>query len=271
MEHSYYGDQEDNSPELRITMAVNDDEEEPIEQLRSVRSPADIARLGSVHGENYEYESLDPAIFENQKSLFLSLFPNRFASRIKRGKEGGWNETSTYHYLTNEEILEAISGSTGLLRACMADASTRFIAITLEDGSFYKTPDGMSKLRDCLRCVGINQLKLYKYDDSDEWQLVTFFKKSVESQKLVDMLSSWLRRNGIVPGTAGVQLFPNGEPFCLPLQSGFCWINDDGQVIVARDEISIEAALALFVSDINRITVNGQELMARLAQILSKD
>jgi hypothetical protein len=107
------------------------------------------------------------------------------------------------------------------------------------------------------------------YEETEEWQLFAFFKQPVDSQKVGTLLSAWLRRNGIVPGTAGVSLFPGDEPFCLPLQPGFSWINDSGHVIVARNEISMEAALALFVSDIERNGTEGDQLLGRLEQILT--
>lgn len=268
-QHSYYGEQEEINQELRITLTASD-EEDVVEDLRNVKSPADIVRLGAAHGgENIVYESLDAGKFQAQQADFFSLFSNRFASRMKRGKEGAWIETSQFHFLSNQEIIEAISGSTGFLRACMADAKTRFVAITLEAGSFYRSPEGMEKIRDCFRCIGINQLKLYKYEESEEWTMYAFFKDAVSSPEISVLLSSWLRRNGIVPGTAGVNMFPGPDPFCLPLQTGFCWINDDGQVIVARNQISVEAALALFISDVDRTAIDAVELMERLPQILS--
>lgn len=244
-------------------------EHDALEQLKSVKFPSDVAKLGGEGVRQDEYESLDPVSTSNNQKTFLSLFPNRFASCIKRGKEGGWRQTSQFHHLADEEILEAISGKATFQRACMADKQTRFVTIMLDKDSYYLTVEGLGKIRDCLRCLGVNQLKLYSLEELEQWQLYAFFEETVDSERVSTLLSAWLRRNGIVPGTAGVSLFPGPEPFCMPLQPGFSWINDNGQVIVSRNEVSPEAALALFMSDMERTQTDGEELLARLEQILS--
>ncbi len=270
MEYSYYGREESNA-DLRISMAADDcDEIEPLEQLRRVRSPEDVVRLGRAHGEDVAYESIGQADLQKLKREFFALFPNRFGSLIKRANNGEWKQTSQYHYLEDAEILEAIEGKATFSRAVMSDATTRIFAVLIEQGSYYRSSDGgFDKLRDCLHCIGINQLKIYKRLDGDEWQICAFFKKPTDCQKLFSLTSAWLRRNGIVPGTGGIRLYPGSDPFSIPLQPGFAWLNDDGQVIVCRDQISLEAALSLFISDVERNGVNGDEIIERLRQIIA--
>jgi len=263
----YYGEQEETIAKIGVSIEV---EADGLDQIQSVIFPSDVAKLGGAENAEVEYESLNSVSNQNHQQSFLSLFPNRFASCIKRGKEGGWRETSQFHHLSDEEIIEAISGKSPFLRAVKHDKTTRFIAITLEKDSFYRTSEGLGKIRDCLRCLGVNQLKLYMFDENEQWQLFAYFKTPIESEKVSALLSAWLRRNGIVPGTAGVSLFPGTEPFCIPLQPGFAWINDNGHVIVQRNEVSPEAALALFVSDVERTETEGDELIERLEQILTK-
>src|SRR5579885_1524440 len=84
LEYSYYGREESNA-DLRISMAADDcDEIEPLEQLRRVRSPEDVVRLGRAHGEDVAYESIGQADLQKLKREFFALFPNRFGSLIKR-------------------------------------------------------------------------------------------------------------------------------------------------------------------------------------------
>ena len=267
MQEFYHDNQETGHAETSLSP---DSAEYALERLRGIKSPSDIARLSGNDVQIYpKPEPVDPVTTESNQAMFLSLFPNRFASCIKRGKDGGWRMTSQFHHLSDEEIVEAISGQATFLRACMADVETRFVTILLEESSFYRSAEGLEKIRDCLRCLGINQFKLYTFEESEEWQLFAFFKRPVNSEKIAGQLSSWLRRNGIVPGTAGVRIFPGADPFCLPLQPGFTWINDNGQVIVCRNEVSSEAALALFIADLERSDTDGEEVLARLDQILS--
>ena len=268
MQDYYYGDQENFSVQAEIAYEFVE-QDDALDMLKSVKFPSDVAQLGGEGPAQEEYESLDPMSTLKNKKTFLSLFPNRFASSIKRGKEGDWRQTSQFHHLSDEEILESIGGQSTVTRACMADKNTRFVAIQLDKDSYYRTPEGLNKIRDCFRCVGVNQMKLYMLQESDQWQLFAFFNKEIGSNNIGSLISAWLRRNGIVPGTAGVSVYPSEEPFCFPLQSGFCWINDSGHVIVARNEVSPEAALGLFISDIERTETDGDELVERLEQILS--
>ncbi len=275
MQDYFYGDTEHYGVPSDLSLELEDN---ALGKLMSVKFPSDVAELvgeTSAHelvGEipaQVEYESLDPMTTLKNKKIFLSLFPNRFASLIKRGKAGDWRETSQFHHLSDEEILESISGQATFMRACMADKNTRFVTILLDKDSYYRTTEGLNKIRDCFRCLGVNQMKLYMLQDSEQWQLYAFFATPVNSDNVANLVSAWLRRNGIVPGTAGLSVHPGVEPLCFPLQAGFCWINDNGRVIVARNEVSPEAALGLFISDIERAETDGSELIERLEQILS--
>lgn len=287
MQEYLYDDQEETAVDTGISKGFRPS---IFEGLKGVKFASDLSAFGSaadlqIDGDVEEaaesgvpsvskpepqYELLDEVTTLRNQEVFLSLFPNRFESRIKRGKDGDWKVTSQFHHLSDEEIIEAISGKATFLRAVMADKTTRLFSVTLEKDSFYRTTEGLSKLRDCLQCVGVNQLKLFMSDETEQWQLIAFFKTPVDSDKISNLFKSWLRRNGIVPGTAGVSLFPGAEPFCLPLQPGFAWINDNGHMIVNRNEVSPEAALALFVSDAERTETDGEELIERLEQILKK-
>lgn len=270
------------------------------EQLKSVKFPSEVARMADeeysvgdvdvaedgdyaddsavgedrirpgINSPQVRYESLCKVTTRNNQKTFLDLFPNRFASCIKRGKDGDWRETSQFHHLSDDEMIESIEGRAPFLRACMADKETRLIVVMIERDSYYRTIEGLAKIRDCLQCIGVNQLKLFVSDESEQWQLFGFFAKPVDSTKVSSLLSSWLRRNGIVPGTAGVSLFPGPDPFCFPLQKGFAWINDSGHTIVARNEVSPEAALALFIADMERTEIDGDELIERLDQVLNQ-
>jgi hypothetical protein len=256
------GDEEVRSGEADLN--VDDDMDGASEYIGD-----ETIRPGINHAQK-KFDSLDSVTTRNNQKLFLSLFPNRFASCIKRGKDGDWRQTSQFHHLENEEIIEAIWGKSPFLRACMADKTTRLFVVMIEKDSYYRTVEGLGKIRDCLRCIGVNQMKLFVSDETEQWQLFTFFKTAVPSEKISSLLSSWLRRNGIVPGTAGVSLFPGPDPFCFPLQPGFAWINDNGHVIVNRNEVSPEAALALFISDMERTECDAEELMERLEEVLTK-
>ena len=207
----------------------------------------------------------------NHVESYLELFSNRFSSLVRRGKKGDWRATSRFHYLSDEEILETVGGKTVFMRACQADKTTKLAAIIIEEGSYYRTREGLAKLWDCLRCVGIEKARIYMFTTTRQWQILFYFEKPVDSALFARAMTLWLRRNGIVPGTAGIDVFPGTKALCLPLQPGFCWLNEEGHVIASRNEISMEAALAMLFSDFQKIMMDGQALMVRLDQILQKE
>lgn len=242
--------------EMDISCGLEDEDTAPVLLRRS--------RSTDITGEAGGCEFMQPASFSDNMSIFLALFAHRFASRIKKSSKGDWHETSRFHYLSDDEIVEAIAGQSNFQRAVSADATTGYLALTIDEGSFYRSEDGLARIRSCLAAAGLGDCRMYKASDSEQWQIVIFFIRPVSSSKVRQALDSWMRRNGIVPGTAGVDLVPNASVFPLPLQPGFCFLNDSGQVIAQRDEISLEAALALFIADIGRTVINGSKLLGRL-------
>lgn len=242
--------------EMDISCGLDDEDVAPVLLRRS--------RSTDITGEAGGCEFMEPASFSDNMAIFLALFAHRFSSRIKKSSKGDWHETSRFHHLSDEEIVEAIAGQSNFQRAVSADATTGFLALTIDEGSFYRCEDGLARIRACLGAAGLGDCRMYKASDSEQWQILVFFIRPVSTSKVRQALDSWMRRNGIVPGTAGVDLVPGASVFPLPLQPGFCFLNDSGQIIARRDEISLEAALALFVADIGRTVINGSKLLGRL-------
>lgn len=206
-----------------------------------------------------------PTQTQSLTTQFLSLFRNRFSTLSKQIKDSGrWIELSRYHNLTDEEILEAIGTESKVLRAVSADDVTDFLVITIQAVSYYSSQDGLNRLRHCLKSSGVERTKLYQSSDECALHLFIFLDQPAPSFEAAELLSKSLRRYGVVPGTAGLNVFPSQDGFCLPLQPGFAWLNDDGQVIVAREQITIEAALALFFADFQKNRISSEALLACL-------
>ena len=213
---------------------------------------------------------MQPDVFAQNQAFFLSMLSNRFASLIKRDEVKEWKETIRYHYLTDEEIMESLSGDSAIQRAFRSDALTRFVVITMEEDCYYRA-GGMTRLKECLEKAGVSSTRLYKASDSDQWQLFIFFEKSVRADLVTRSLSAWLRRNGIVPGTAGLDMFPGKGSLTIPLQPGFEFLNETGQVIATRNQITLEAALALFLNDMVRCSVKGMELIEKVEELTREE
>lgn len=215
-------------------------------------------------------EFMEPHQFAQNLGHYFSMLSNRFASQIKRGELKEWKDTSRYHYLTDEEILESLTGESGIQRAFRSDALTRFVVITIDKESYYREA-GLLKLRDCLMRAGVNHPKLYSASDSDQWQLFVFLEKPVRADRVSEAMKKWLRRNNIIPGTAGIGVFPGSGSLTIPLQPGFEFLNEAGVVIAKRDEITLEAALALFLADMTRAAVCGLNLIESINEQVKEE
>lgn len=215
--------------------------------------------------------SAAPTLKQSLTKQFLSLFKNRFGGLSKQIKESGrWIESSRFHSLSDEEVLDALNPESKVLRACRADDVTSFLVITIQTVSYYSSAEGLNHLRECLKAIGVERTKLYQSSDECALNLFIFLDQPTSSSEAASLLSRALRRHGIVPGTAGLNVFPSESGFCLPLQPGFAWLNDDGQVIVSREQITLEAALALFFADFQKNRISTEALIACLkAQVSS--
>lgn len=239
------------------------DKENPFESQVSDEFEGDVSAVRhDPGGSNF----MQPDVFSENMKFFLSLFSNRFASQIKRGEQNEWRDTSRYHYLSDEEIMESLSGESGIQRAFRSDATTRFLVITLNEDCYYRL-DGMTKLKACLSEIGIESVKLYKASDVEDLHMYVFLDKPTRADLITKSVSAWMRRAGIVPGTAGVDLFPGGGALSIPLQPGFEFLNEKGLVIASRKEISLEASLALFLNDMTRSSVCGMKIIEKVEEL----
>lgn len=259
---------EEDDSQLRINVEdkLNQVLKDSVEEDLSLSSSEFVGDVSAVRFDPGGSSFMRPDVFGQNLSFFYALLSNRFASLIKREDLKEWKETSRYHYLTDEEIFESLIGGSEIQRAFRADALTRFLVITMEEDSYYRA-NGMVKLTNCLERAGIYRTKLYKASDSEQWQMFVFFEKPVRADLITKSVSAWLRRNSIVPGTAGLDIFPGPGALTIPLQPGFEFLNQEGLVICARNEITLEAALALFLNDMVKVSVRGMEVIEKIDQL----
>lgn len=188
----------------------------------------------------------------------LGLFSNRFSSAIRTNSSGKWLQTGQFHYLSDTEMLESLQSDSKLHRGCFLDTTTRFIVLGVQRHSQFFSPDGVAELRSFLSDYDIKHTKLYGSIDGGEIHLYLFFTKPAPCALLRTLLSSVFESKGIPVGPTGVTFPGMDQPLSLPLQPGFVWLNDSMRTIVERNEISISAAIALFLSDCSKF-VNDPE------------
>lgn len=194
----------------------------------------------------------------------MSLFPNRVSSGVRWTRSSSWRGMSRFHYLTDDEILEVLQTKCKHQRGFRSDTKTAFLVLRIPEGSPYRNFPAVDELRVKLGHVGVNP-RHYQIDE--DWYLYIFLKSDADTADLTKLLRYWCMAQGITPGSNSIEVYPAADPLPYPLQSGFTWLNERGQLLVRRDELSLEDAIAFFLDDAGKAAVDPDELLVALKQI----
>lgn len=196
----------------------------------------------------------------------MQLFPLRLSSSFRRAGCDNWRQMSKFHYLSDQEIEASISDGAEHLRACTLDDTTKIAVISIPAASRYLECDQVSCLIDML-----TQHKLapnvYKAAGCDDIHIYLSFTEQVRSDDLSKLLSRLLKQEGFDLTPEDLLVYPADAPVVLPLQKGFAWLNKQLQVKVSRDDISLDSALPLFLSNLHGSAVSFDEVAQSVKDI----
>lgn len=187
----------------------------------------------------------------------------RHESTIRRG-QGNWHSTSQFYCLSDDEIIHSLNTRSDVHRGCRFDATTRFAAIRIPVDSPYLDATGLCAIRTALDSIATS-IKLFKY--AEELYLYIFFTEPVSSCDVAAILLTRLTKAGIEVSDSTVEIHPSDRALPLPLQPGFAWLNATGQIIVHRDDISLESAISLFLFDIRKHAIEPNFFFTALTEI----
>jgi len=185
-------------------------------------------------------EQLDSALLPNR---FLALFPQRFGSTFRAIGGTAWRAMSQFHYLEDDSILGSLGGSSKNIRACLLNKKTSYLALSCTTGDEGIDFDVARAVVKQLRDAGLKP-NLYKESGSNAIQIFLAFSEPVETNDAAQTISSFLKNKAVV-------IHDTERPFVLPLQQGFAWFNDNFSIKVECDQIAIDAAMAMFLHDLN--------------------
>lgn len=196
----------------------------------------------------------------------MQLFPLRLSSSFRRAGGDNWRQMSKFHYLSDEEIEASITDGAEHLRACTLDDTTKIAVISIPSASKYLERDQVSCLIDML-----TQHKLapnvYKAAGCDDIHIYLSFTEQVRSDVLSKLLSRLLKQEGFDLTPEDLLVYPADAPVVLPLQKGFAWLNKQLQVKVSREDISLDSALPLFLSNLSGSAVSFEEVAQSVKEI----
>lgn len=205
---------------------------------------------------------LAESVLEPPLTQLLRLFLSRGNSLIRRVGSPTWRQMSQFHYLTDEEITASIEKDAVYVRATALDDMTKFLVITVPANSRYIDREQFARLIASLRALQLSP-KVYRAADSEDIQVFLPFTEATNSVAVLRVLSRELTNQSFEIAAHSLVIHSTNEPFALPLQAKFAWLNDDLSVKVSKDDIAVEAAIALFLADMARAAVSPAVLLDR--------
>lgn len=195
--------------------------------------------------------------------LFLSLFPNRNDSLVRQPREALWRAVSRFHYLSDDEIVDSIQINSKINRAVRLENATQFMVIAAKEGSRYRSIENIAPLK---RDLASAFLQFRHYQSDEDWYLYLFLDDWIRTDVASSLIADWLMRRGFELGALGLEVLKNGDILPLPLQPRFAWLNDQCQIVVRREQISLESALALFLADLDKSALSIERLITQLTK-----
>lgn len=196
-------------------------------------------------------------------SLFLSLYPNRIQAILRPRGCRSWTTLSRHWPLSDETILKAIDGQEAGIWGARWGEQTLFAVLDIDKESKYRSDLELAKLQDKLFAVGLTATP-YRSSESGGWHLYVFFDDWANSEEVRRYLADWLRAQGYEIRNGNLEVYPSGMGLRLPLQPGFAWLDDKGELIRRREDLTRDEALASFLSDLERNKKNWSEAKSRI-------
>jgi len=179
----------------------------------------------------------------------LSLYPNRAQYIYKAPGDPNW-KVSRFRLATGL-IDAAISTECDTFYGALWADETRFAVLDIDEDSKYHNAHELQRLRANLATVGLSGNMLFQSSKSNGWHLYIPFFDLTPSKGVEQALKTWLKKLGYDIRGGQLEVFPSGNGLRLPLQCGFAWLDDNGALLLKREELGLDAALNRFLFDLN--------------------
>ena len=194
--------------------------------------------------------SNEATTYDGARQEFLALYPNRAQHIYKVPSDKNW-KVSRFRFATGL-VDAAISCESDNFYGAFWGSETAFAVIDIDKNSQYHNVQALQTLCKKLSAIGLSGQCLYQSSNSKGWHLYLPFAEKAPSKELERTLKAWLKLEGYEITCGQLEVFPSGNALRLPLQRGFAWLDDNGEIIVRREQLTLEAALGQFLSDFQR-------------------
>lgn len=201
---------------------------------------------------------------------FLSLYPSRTKHIYKAPEDPKW-KTRQIPLFTGM-IDGAISGESDTFYGAFFGKLTRFAVLDIDEDSQYHNAAELENLEAHLESVGLS-IKPYQSSRSGGWHIYISFAEESDSKEIETVLKRWLRALGYEIKNGVLEVFPSGNALRLPLQPGFAWLDRNGEIVRSREELELDEALGLFLSDLEEIAqdwMQAKSLMESQIELIDR-
>ena len=199
------------------------------------------------------------------RAFLLKLFASRFGSRLSTTSTDVWRSLSQFYALSDEELLASIENGAKNYRALCIDDRESFLLFSFSPQGRDEDVMVWQAFTEAMARLGVNNLRLFQLSEADDYQVYLHFEKLSKIAPLQELFSAYLAASGL----ERVKVHGAGDYFVLPLQSGFRWMNEAVQPVVARREMSLEVACNFFLAELLKSTICADLLAENLNQELS--
>jgi hypothetical protein len=189
---------------------------------------------------------------------FLALYPNRIKGILRPAGCDNWTTVSKHWPIPDATILSAIAGQEASIWGLRWEQLSRFAMLDIDQGSKYHCVIELQKLQAKLAAVEV-RATIYRSSLSDGWHLYLFWQDWANCKELQETLKAWLYSHGYEIRNGVLEIFPSGNGLRLPLQPGFAWLDDNGELIAERKELRTEAAISRFLLDLENNANNWEK------------
>ena len=171
--------------------------------------------------------------------------------------------------LDDGQILGVMSDEgRGLFRGLYWGNETRHGVLDIDKDSKYHNALELQELVRKFAAVGL-PLVPYQSSDTGGWHLYYFFEDWAQSSEVETTIRAYLKAHSYTISGGTLEVFPSGNALRLPMQSGFAWLDAQGEKQISREELTLGQALALFLNDIEENKRNWSEAKSRIESLLS--
>lgn len=200
---------------------------------------------------------------------FLTLYPRRNLYIQRLPEQERWSQKKGI--LRDFQVIGVIEdGGRGLWRGCYWGEETKFAVLDIDHGSQYRTTQELEKLREILAGVSLTYTG-YRSSESGGWHLYLPFTEWESSKEVETTLKKYLKIRGYELKGGVLEVFPSGNALRLPLQPGFAWLNENGEVETRREDIRRDEALRRFLTDLQTKESNWSEAKEQIERELAQE